>query len=58
LRRLIHPVVAGQGEKFFENAGAKIIIQLINNKADKNGNVMLHYQKMMMLVLWKKEMLI
>ncbi|RED59351.1 dihydrofolate reductase family protein [Cohnella lupini] len=42
---MVHPVVAANGDRLFEDVETKLALQLIKSKTYKNGVIGLHYQK-------------
>lgn len=45
LRIVIHPVIAGQGDKLFSDEAAKSSLQLMSSRLHKNGVISLTYQR-------------
>ena len=44
LRLLVHPVVVGRGQRFFDDSSALKRLKLVENKSSRTGTVILYYQ--------------
>jgi dihydrofolate reductase len=44
IRLMVNPVVLGRGRSMFEGVKERLNLKLLNNRAFRNGNVLLYYQ--------------